>query len=617
MLQNIRDNSQGWIAKTIIGFIVLLLAFSGFEAIFNSGGNSQNAAEVNGEAITLRAVDDAVNQQRRELVQRFGRDFDASQLDDAMMREVALNGLIDRTLLLQAAKNAGFAISDQVLDQEILSTPLFQEDGQFSAANFDRMAQALGVSRMQLRQLLTQDLLIGQLRAGVAASAFVTQPEVDRFAELELQTRSFGQHVIAADTAKTDVSDEQVQAYYAEHQAEFQTPEQVVLEYVQLSKDQFFDQARVNDEQLKEEYQNRIANLEEQRRAAHILIEVSDSVSDADAKAKIDALAERISAGEDFAALAKAESQDVGSAADGGDLGFSGEGENLPEFEEALNGLQVGQVSAPVRTEYGWHLIKLLDLKTPNAPAFDALKPEIERELKAQQVEQLFVDASKQLESSAFESSDLSQPAADLGLTVATMPAFGREGGEGLAANRQVIQAAFSEELLSAGANSGLIELDPDTVVVVRVKEHLQPKAIPLDDIKAQIAQQLQLDQASKQAKAQGEQLIAELREGKADSLNWTETENAARNADIDMTVLQSVFRLPHPESAEKPTYGGVSLPNGDFVVLRLSNVGQLQETLDGQEREMISRSLASREGQQDLEALGTELRNQAKIERF
>lgn len=616
MLQNIRDNSQGWIAKTIIGIIVVLLALTGFDAIFNAS-SSRNAAEVNGEEISLDELNQAMNMQRRQLAQQLGGNFDPSMLDDKLVRESSLRALIDRALLLQGARDADFAFSEAALDQLILQTPEFAVDGAFNAARFDQVIQQMGYTRLQFRELLKQEMLIGQLRAGISGSGFVTDEQIEAFARLEQQTRDFATVTVPAETAAVDVSDDEAREYYEENTDRFRSPEQLIVEYVELKKESFFDQVEVSEEELQDLYQQRIAALAEQRRAAHILIETDDS-GDAAAKKKIDEIAKRLASGEDFSALAKELSEDPGSANEGGDLGFAGPGVYDPAFEEALYALGEGEVSAPVRSDFGWHLIKLLDVQSPEIPTLESLKPELVRELKAQQVEQRFVEASKQLEDTAFESSDLLQPAQELGLSVQTTEAFGREGGAGVASNRQVVQAAFSDEVLVDGANSSVIELDPDTVVAVRVKEHLQPEVLPFDRVKDDIVTQLKGSKAAEQALEAGTQLIATLRDGGQIEQQWQPIEAASRNQEgVEPAVLQQVFRMPKPETSDKPSYGSVRLANGDFVVVRLSGVSEPKADLSAEDKQNYRRFLASRSGQQDFAAYRQMLHADAEIETF
>ncbi|RMH86068.1 peptidylprolyl isomerase [Pseudomonas sp. AOB-7] len=615
MLQNIRDNSKGWIAKTIIGLIVLLMAFTGFEAILTGTSNSQNAAAVNGDEVTLNELGQAVEMQRRQLLQQLGRDFDASLLDERLLRESALKGLIDRKLLLQGAGDADFAFSQAALDQVILQTPEFQVDGRFDAARFDQVIRQMGYGRLQFRQMLEEEMLIGQLRAGLGASSFVTEQEARAFASLERQTRDFASLAIKADPTTVELADSDVQAYYDEHASEFMSPEQVVLEYVELHKDSFFDQVEVSDEELQPLYQSEIANLAEQRQAAHILIEGDDEA----ARSQLEELKARIDAGEDFAALAKEFSQDPGSAADGGDLGYAGPGVYDPSFEEALYALQQGQVSAPVKSEFGWHLIKLLGVQAPEVPSFDSLKDKLARDYKAQQVEQRFVEATKQLEDAAFEASDLAQPAQELGLEVKVSEAVGREGGAtGVTANRQVLQAAFSPEVLEDGNNSSTIELDPSTVVVVRVKEHKKPEQLPLEQVAESIRSHLLQERAAAAAKAEGEKLLAAVQAGEGSSESWQVQEAATRSQEgVEPKVLQALFRMPKPAAAGTPTYAGVTLNNGDYVLLRLDGLNVPEQALSAEELGMYRNFLASRAGQQDFAAYRKQLEAKADIERF
>jgi len=625
MLQNIRDNSQGWIAKTIIGVIIALLALTGVDAIFTGTSNSQNAAKVDGVEITSVELAQAVEMQRRQLLQQLGRDFDASLLDEKLLREAALNGLIERTLLLNSARDAKFAFSQQSLDQVILNTPEFLVDGQFNADRFDQVIRQLGFSRLQFRQMLEQEMLIGQLRAGLANSSFVTDAEVQAFAALEQQTRDFATLTLKADLEAVALSDDDIKAYYEAQASQFMSPEQLVLEYVELKKDAFFDQVEVTAEDLQSAYENEIANLAEQRRAAHILVEVSDTLNDDQAQAKLIEVQKRLEQGEEFAALAKEFSDDSGSAADGGDLGFAGPGVYDPAFEEALYGLSENAVSAPVRSEFGWHLIKLLEVQAPEVPSFASLEEKLQRDLKARQVEQRFVEVAKDLEDSAFEASDLAQPAQELGLEVKTTEAFGRQGGsEGLTANRQVIQAAFSDEVLEDGSNSSVIELDPNTVVVVRVKEHNKPEQLPLEQVSESIRAQLTQVRASEAVKLEGEAQLKALREGatpvtQADAgQGWNVIEAATRSQDgVEPLVLQALFRMAKPEAADKPTFTGVSLSNGDFVIVRLNGVSQPEQALADEEKAMYARFLASRAGQQDFAAFRKQLEEKADIERF
>lgn len=621
MLQNIRDNSQGWIAKGIIGVIVVLLSFTGFEAITNIGSKRDTAAEVNGQAISKTKLDNSVELQRRQLLQQLGGNFDESLIDDKLLRESALRSLIEREVLLQGVRDAGFRFSAAAMDKLLLNAEEFQQDGKFSSARFDQFVRSQGMDRMQFRRALEEEMLITQLRAGIVGSGFVTDEEVQAFVRLERQTRDFATQTIEIGAEDVEVSEAEVKAFYDENPGDFMSTEQVVIEYIELKKERFFDEVEVDDEKLQSLYQREIGNLAEQRRGAHILIEVSDEVDAAQAKARIEEIRQKLEQGGDFAALAREFSQDPGSSGEGGDLGFAGPGVYEPAFEQALYALKVGEVSEPVQTDYGWHLVKLLETQEPDVPSFDSLKEKLTAELKAEQVERKFVDASKALADAAFEASDLAQPAQDLGLQVQVSEAFGRNGGaSGIIANRQVISAAFSPEVLEDGANSSIIELDPNTAVVVRLKEHLKPQQLSLDQVRESVHRELVAQRVNELAKSRGEALLQALRAGETVELpgSWNEIEAASRQQEgVAPEVLQALFRMPRPEADGKPVFTGVTHGTGRYTLVRLDGVSVPSSELGEEEKLNYRRFLASRAGDQDFQAFRELLKSKADIERY
>lgn len=619
MLQNIRDNSTGWISKSIIGLIVVLFAFTGFDAILGSTSNSNNAAKVNGEEITLDALAEAKNLQRRQLLQQFGDDFDANQIDDKLLTESALQGLIARQLLLQAADESGFVFPSAALDQFILTAPEFQVDGQFNADRFDQVIRQMGYSRLQFRQMIEQEMRTSQLRAGIVGSGFVTEQEAQNFAQLERQTRDFTMLTIAPDAAQISVANDDIEAYYNENSRQFMTPEKVVVEYIELEKSAFFDDVLVDETELEELYQAEIANLSEQRRAAHILIEVAGEVTDEQARELAEQAIARVNAGEDFALVAQELSDDMGSAQQGGDLGFAAPGIYDPEFEDALYALQPEQLSAPVRTDFGWHVIKLLDVQEADIPSFASLKSKLTQNLKARQVEQHFVETVKDLEGLAYESADLQQPAAELNLPIKVSEPFDRDGAAGLFANRKVLEAAFSTEVLEEGANSMAIELDPETTIVLRVKEHFRPEPIALAEVSEVIRQYLTEQRALEQAQNEGEALLAKLKADDAaiDLADWQTVEAATRDQDqLDPQVLDTVFKMPQPATGEVQM-AGVSLSNGDYVLLRLTGVNDSPTPLSAAELAQYQQALGARIGQLDFESMLLQFEMDAKVQRF
>lgn len=632
MLQNMRDNAQSWVAKVIVGVIVLIFALTGWESISSFSSNADQAAEVNGEAISKLELEQAVALQRRQLIQQLqqmgNNSFDPSMIDERFLRTSVLDGLIERSVLIQGAEEAGFDVSDQMIDQLILTTPDFQVNGKFDSNRFDIVIRNMGMpSRMAFRDLVRQQLLITQYRNGYEATAFATPAERQQLADLENQTRDFSViEVPVGDASAVSVSDEEIAEYYAANAQQFMTPEQVVLNTLTLSRAGFFDQVEVSEEALNELYQREIGNLAEQRRASHILIEVADDAADADAKARIEAAAARVAGGEDFAAVAADVSDDGGSARNGGDLGYVVKGSFDQSFDDALFALQADEVSVPVRTSYGYHLIKLTDLKAPEVPTLESMREQLVQELKSEQVEREFVDASQELANLAHEASDLAEPAAALGLEVETLGPVERLGGEGLASNPKVMNAAFSDDVLKNSYNSDLLELDADTVVVVRVKEHLKPEQRPLEEVKQEINELMAYDKAENASAEKADGYVAGLKSGELTTealaqqqgAEWQQYEAVGRSSsEIATPLLRSVFGLPKP-TAEQAVYARIKQPAGGYWLVELRGVATAEDVqaADGADSQ-YQQFIAGQSGQQDFSAAQEQLRADAEIERY
>lgn len=626
MLQKMRDNAQSWVAKVIVGVIVLIFALTGWESISRFTSNEQNAAEVNDTVITRMELDQAVSLQRNQLIQQLrqmGNDnFDPSMIDDNLLRSSVLDGLIERAILLEGARDANLRVSEQMIDQLILGTPDFQVDGQFDATRFDMVIRNMGLpSRMAFRALVREELLIAQFRNGFEATSFATPAERMTLARLETQTRDFAVIEIPARNEAVDVAEDEIREYYEANQQQFMSPEQVVIESITLSRRDFFDEVSVDEAAVEALYRREVGNLAEQRRAAHILIEGDDE----EALSRAQALRERLERGEEFAALAREASEDPGSANRGGDLGFTPRGSFDPDFEEALFALQEGEVSQPVRTSYGYHLIKLTALQAPDLPPLEDMRERLEQELKAEQVERRFVEATQELANRVYEAADLQEPAEALGLQVEVHGPVERSGGEGLTSNPRVMMAAFDEEVLVDGRNSQLLELDADTVVAVRVREHLRPEQLTLEQATPEIVDLLQYRKATERAEAVAAEAVDSMRSGQstaediAASLgrSWTEYEAVSRSSnEIPPALLRSVFAMPRPGD-DAVAYGQFRQPDGSRWVVQLRGVATPEDVQAQAESPMFARFIAGQTGEQDFNAVQERLRQDADIERF
>ena len=624
MLQNIRDNIQGVMAKIIIALIIVPFAFFGVESLL-TGGGANHVAEVNGEDISAADLQQAVYFQKRSMLQRMGDNVDPAMLDEARLSAVALEQLVQRKLLLQQADSQNIDVSVAAVDQMILSMPQFQQDGQFSMQLYENMLRSNGYSLAYFKQRLTDDLRISQLTNGMAGSDFFTTQELSDTARIVAQTRSYAYITlpIAKLLNEVELSDQEIQQYYQQNQADFLSDEQVKLEYIEMKLADFAQP--VGEAQLREAYNLEMAdfNAQGERRAAHILFEVS---KERDAEATIalaKVVADRIKAGESFADLAKEYSADAGSSDNAGDLGYTA-GETFPvAFEEALFALELGQVSAPVETDAGIHLILAVDIKEAVAPTFEQRKQALEQRLQLAQAESVFINTVDRLRDLVFNSEGLAGPAVELKLDVRDAGWVSRASAEGVLASPRVLSAAFSDEVLKDRNNSEVLELASDHFIVVRVAEHKEAATKPLEKVRGIISARLSQQKATEIAKAQAEQLAKDMVDGdnsvadiaSANGLDAVSEQKVNRSsAQADPELVAAIFALPK-NSDNEATIDSLVLANGDVVVVRLSavNDGSLADLAE-EEQQGIGRQLQRFSSMQSLSGFQDTVRESAQV---
>ncbi|WP_211828323.1 SurA N-terminal domain-containing protein [Kistimonas asteriae] len=629
MLQNMRDKAQGWIAKAIIAFIAFTFAIFGLESLAPNPNNPE-VAEVNGQEITQQQLMQAVDQQRRLLMQQLGGNFDPSMFNDQMLQQAALEGLIQKEVVRQYADKVGMSISAQSVDQLIRSTPEFQVDGQFDANRFQQLVRSLGMTPVQFRQYLREELLASHIRASIAGSEFATPYEVQMLTDIQQQTRDVAWLTldVAAARKAVKVDEETITSYYQDHQAEYMTPEQVSLEYVVLDRSKLAEQIEVSEADIKARYDARVADQKEKAdntvTASMILLESSETRDEKATLALADELRQRMNKGEDFSVLAREYSEEPDSAAKGGDLGAVETGFLGAAFDEALAALTKGEVSQPVLTDFGVVLIKRTAGTEVDIPTLAAMRNELVREFKESAVDPLFVEQSQKLADISFEAADLQQPAEELGLDVQATDLFGRRGGEGVAENRAVIDAAFSDDVLNLQANSEPLDIGPGKVAVVRIKEHKQPEVKPLSDVRDAIVAQIQQERADQQLNDKAGAILAELGAGKtgaevaeAYAAEWQIKENARRGEEgVPQQLLMDAFKLPHPQ-AGMASYGKTALPNGDVVVVAVNKVVQGTEAVESEQVQTIGNILSMRMGEALFGEYQQDLKNTADVKRF
>jgi peptidyl-prolyl cis-trans isomerase D len=631
MLQNIRDKAQGWIAYGIVILISVPFALWGIQEYLGIGSEPL-AATVNGTEITERNLDTQFQNFRQQLRERMGGAYRPELFDDKTMRREVLNRMVRDELIEQASHEMGLRVSDIEVQSALLGIQEFHKDGRFDQKTFETRVRYQGLTPAGFMERVRKMLLSQQLIQVVSASTFMTEHEKNQAYRLMNQTREFSYFVVpAADyLVDTPISDDKIESYYSEHQAEFAVPERVKLSYIHLDAKSAGSTLEVSEDQLRSFYDDNqdMFGLPEQRRVSHILIQLaeeSDEATVSAAKAKIEALGERLAQGEDFNELAKSQSQDPGSAEKGGDLGYFSKGMGMmdPAFELATFALQPGQISEPVRSSFGYHLIKLVDIRSGEVKPFEEAKAEVEKAYRMAEGERLYYELAERLANLSYDHSDTLEPAAtELGLSVRQSDWVSRRKGEGVLASPKALNAAFSDDVLVEGNNSELIELGADSSLVLRVDEHEMATTQPLAEVRDRIVEKLRQENAKNQAQAEADKRRQEIESGTsltqvAGDLSVTGPLTLERNdRSVPVELSSDVFSAAKPAEGGE-TVGSIRLTNGDVAVYTLNQVieGSVKEDQEDQAADMLVQSL-NRQLQSNLyEALIADLEAQADIE--
>lgn len=624
LIQQMRNQSQGVVTKIIVGLIIVVFALTGFGAITTFLVPIPKVATVNGIDITEQEMLIALERTRRI---RLSSGISANDLDEDELRSEVLEQLVERELLAQTASLYELYYPESLIDQEILRTPAFLVDEQFDADQFQLVVRSAGYTPVSYKEGVRSDKKFDQLNRGVSASAFVTDPEVRRSAMLAQQTRDIAfLRVEPKDLHDlVNVSDDEITSYYHENADQFVIEEMVDLDYIELRRDDLTNLVEVNEAEIEsffEEERDKY-RIEETRQAAHILIEINDEVSESDAKGKIDDIYSRIMSGDDFAVMAREFSQDPSSAAKGGDLGFQPRGSYAQAFEEALFSLSMNEITEPVLTEYGYHLIKLLDHEESVEASLDDFRERIEKDFKTMKAEEIFVERSVQLAEVSYEALDLTEPSELLDLQIKNTGFFSRAGGSGLASNQQVIEAAFSEDLLLDRNNSEVLEINANHHVVVRLRDYRGVQSKSIAAVREEIRQMLAQEREERLAKQHAEEMLAMLESGSitrfvADtySLEWNvHADVTRRQSGIDQEVIDAAFKLPRPAINDK-SVGTAVLRNGDAVVITVTKVSSdSSNRLDASNIGNLSVILGLQKGQADFGALRESFKASSDIE--
>ena len=621
MLQSMRSGAQSTPVKILLILIVISFAGFGVESVlFGSSGTS--VADVNGEEITPQQLQIAIENQKRQMMQIFGENLDPAMLEDDRLRGSALEGLIERQLLLQSADAQGLVASSRAIGQIVASVEAFQVDGQFDADRYKVVLANAGLSPERFRREQAQQIKLSDLQQSVLASDFTTALEVAATADISSEERDVRYLLLDAEAVFADVvvSEDAVAEYYGDHLDDFVSEEQVVAQYIELQLEDFFapvDEALVREqfEAVKGEYE-----VKDQTRVAHILLIQGDDESIEEYTQRIDDVAARLAAGTAFGDVAANASDDIGSADLGGELGFT-DGTVFPDaMEEAIAELEVGQISAPVKTDAGTHFIRVEERVAGEAPDFESLRAELADSIQRSAAEKELLIAVDALRDISFNSPDLTGPAESLGVQSQLSSPVTRGAGDGVFGNEQVRAALFSNEVYQAGNNSEVIELPGSRFVAVRVAEKVPPAQLVLEEVATDIRAQLEMEARAAELDRLLEEIKARRQAGETIDAIATESgwewrvELGARRVGslLPREVANAAFRM---ELEGGFALDMVELPGEQYAVVELARVtpGSV-DNLSNQERDAIVSQLAQMQGELSLLAYRRALRDNAEI---
>lgn len=590
MLQQIRDRTTGLIAGFIVAIVAIPFAFFGIDT-FTGGGGDPVVAKVGDQKIHESQFRRQYEQRYQQLVQLMGENFRADMFDQNRLRSAVLRDMTQETMLRQYTESQGYRADDATLFESIRTEPAFQRDGTFDTQAYRDALSRVGYTPDRYENQLRDTVEMNQMREAIVTTAFVTDVEAQQAVRLENQERTLQYAVfeVARYRDRVTVSDEDVQAQYEETKSRYMAPERLKLAYIELSLDGLPEAAVPADDVLKVLYEAEKAGrftTQPERKARHILI--GFGADKEAARTKAEALKAQIDGGADFSDLAKANSEDTGSKAAGGDLGWVRRGQMVKSFEDALFGLDQKQVSAPVETEFGWHLIRVDEIKPAVVRSFD--DPQVRQELtelfQNRERQQRFQEMSDRLEQLAFENAGSLDPVAEaLELKVQATDWFVRGSGTGIAANEDVVAAAFSPEVLKDGENSKPISLGGNRIVVVRKAEYEAPRQKPLEEVAGSVRAELVDEAARKQVAQEASEVLNAVRAGtdfqQIVSAKGGELRNPGvirrDNSTVERAVVEAAFRLARPTEGTM-SYGDATLPDGGRAVLALSSVAAPQE---------------------------------------
>jgi peptidyl-prolyl cis-trans isomerase D len=614
-------NRKKRIVQIVLFLAVLPFMFWGVQS-YRSDGSESYVAIVDGDEIKRREFEQALRDHQSRIRAMFGNNFDSAMLDSYEIKDSVLERLIQQRLLFREAVSNGFTVLDSHLINEIKQIPDFQVDNKFSKNQYETLLRNNGLSPLDFEASKRQELLLQQLLDGYSENNFVSNSIVNKILYLSEVQREISQKQIRPEDFLDEIepTEDQIAAYYNDHQEDFYLPERVRIEYLVLSFDGLVENETVSKEAVLDYYQTHQQEFgqPEERRASHILISVPVTAAEEEKKQaleKAEDILEQVQQNpERFAALADEFSDDPGSASQGGDLAFFGRGVMVKAFEEAIFDMQVNEIRGPVETDFGYHIIQLTEIKEATTVDLEEVQDQIEQKLKMEMVGSIFGETVEDFSNTVYEQNDSLHPAAEkFELTVQQSEWITKNSAEpAILQHPDLLAAIFSDDAILRKHNTVSIEAAPNTFVSARILEHRPETSQSLSIVRDEIVERLRMELAVEKAFKHGEEMLAELVSGVTDTIGWSESKQVSymRPQDLSQDTVREIFKV---DVSVLPAYIGIENPQGNYSLIRISKVIE-PEGVAEDDRTNFNRQLQQMMAQEETTAYLNGLRQRYEV---
>ena len=608
--------------QILLGIIFLPFAFFGVDAYFQGNDAGSSVAVVAGHKISQQEFTNALRERQEMMRNLAGGRADVEKLDTPEFRFAVLDSIVRQRLVIDQALRAGMTVTDHQLREMLSEAPAFQESGRFSSERYEQFLKSKGLTPAMFEQRVRQDMLTQHVSDAYNNSDFVPRSVIESMGRLLEQQRELSVATISPENfaAQVKLEDGAAKKYYDAHQDEYRLPEQVRIQYVALSAEVIAGQSAPDAAEVKKYYEEHRRQYEvaETRKASHILL-AADSGAAPEARQRAKAKADQLYAQlkqkpGSFAELAKANSEDPGSAGKGGDLGYFSRGNMVKAFDDAVFSLKAGEISAPVESPYGYHIIRVDAVKAGQTKSLDEVRPAIEAEMRKISAGRKFAEAAEQFSNIVFEQSESLKPAAEFAKAqIQTSGWITRtRADDPKLGNPRLLQAIFSDDVLNNKRNTEAIEVAQGQLISARVAEHKPAAVQPFDEISASITRKLTQQRASQLAAQEGRQRLDALRQGKEVNVGWGKPVLTSRidPKGVSEPVLKESFKA---DGSKLPAYAGVEDGQGGFSLIRISRV-IVPEKLEPEKQKGLSVALTQVSSQEQFTAYLASLKQKADV---